>query len=431
MKGSVFKRCSGCGRRVQKSSCGNCQSKTYSWGYRAYVGKDDNGRWKERFQSGFATKRDADRALTDLLASLRDGRFVAPSTTTVADYLLDQWLPATAPPRVAHQTWADRKSNLEQHVIPHVGDIRLQTLSAAHLNRLYDTLLVNGRMDDGGGLSPTSVRRIHAMLRKALGDAQRWGQIEHNPVPSADPPALRIAQAARRRAMTTWTSAELNTFLQLTAGHRLHPAWFFAATTGVRRSELLGLRWSDLDLAAGTARILQTVVDSPDGYVPLVGQKSATSARTLHLDQRTVAMLHRHRRTVDALRTEAEDLWEEHDLVFPREDGRWHNPSSVSQSFDRATARAGVTRIRLHDVRHTHATLLLAAGANPKVVSERLGHSSVAFTLDTYAHVMPGMQADIAERFVDMVFDADAENEIEPDHGAEIDLPERDGGMEL
>lgn len=424
MKGSVFKRCSSCGRRVDGRVCGKCQSKSFSWAYRAYVGKDDTGRWKERFLSGFETKRDADRALTELMTSINTGRFIAPSTTTLSDYLLLVWLPATKPPRVAHQTWADRKRNLEQHVVPHIGQVRLQALSTAHLNRLYDTLLSTGRMDDDGGLSPTSVRRIHAMLRKALGDAQRWGEIEHNPVPAADPPTLRIAQAARRRAMTTWTPAELSTFLTMTAGHRLHPAWFFAATTGVRRSELLGLRWSDLDIAAGTAGILQTVVDSPDGYVPVVGQKSATSARTLHLDQRTIGMLHRHRATVDGLRAHAEELWQEHDLVFPREDGRWHNPSSVSQSFDRAVARAGVPRIRLHDVRHTHATLLLAAGANAKVVSERLGHSSVAFTLDTYAHVMPGMQADIAERFVDLVFDDD-----ELDRGVRRDGP--DDGLQL
>jgi integrase len=383
-----------------------CSSATVNWAFRVKIAKDDRGRWRETFRSGFETKRDADRALTELLASLHQGTYVANNTVSLGDYLTQEWLPATAPPRIKHSTWSDRRLNLELHVVGHLGAVGLQDLSAAHLNRLYADLLVGGRRDGTGGLSATTVRRIHAMLRKALNDAVRWGLIERNPAVLADPPAARIEKAAQRRRMHTWNAEELRRFLQHTEDDELHAAWFIAASTGVRRSELLGLRWSDLDLEAGYLQVRRTVVPGPDGayhYILMEEHKSSASARTIHLDGRTVLVLRSHKAAMDALKPWRE---EDHDLVFPRLDGRWWNPPAITQAFRRAVLAADVPRIRLHDLRHTHATLLLRAGVNPKVVSERLGHSSVAFTLDTYAHVMPGMQPEAAEQFMDAVFAA-------------------------
>ncbi|WP_052665157.1 tyrosine-type recombinase/integrase [Nitriliruptor alkaliphilus] len=404
MKGSVFKRCSGCGRRVEGRRCAKCGATTVNWAFRVKIAKDDRGRWRETFRSGFETKRDADRALTELLASLHQGGYVANNAITLGNYLTEEWLPATAPPRVKHSTWNDRRLNLELHVVAHIGAIRLQDLTSAHLNRLYADLMVDGRRDDTGGLSATTVRRIHAMLRKALNDAVRWGLLERNPAVLADPPAARIEKAAQRRRMQTWNADELRRFLQQTEGDELHTAWFMAASTGIRRSELLGLRWSDLDLEAAHLQVRRTVVPGPDGvydFILMEEQKSSASARTIHLDGRTVAVLRAHKAAMEEVRP-----WrtEDHDLVFPRLDGRWWNPPAITQAFRRAVLVADVPRIRLHDLRHTHATLLLRAGVNPKVVSERLGHSSVAFTLDTYAHVMPGMQPEAAEQFMDAVF---------------------------
>jgi integrase len=259
-----------------------------------------------------------------------------------------------------------------------VGGVELQQLNAAHLNRLYAELLQSGRVRTEGGLSPTSVRRIHAMLRKALKDAIRWGLAERNAAELADPPSTKVIQAARRRSMRTWSEEDLRRFLAHTREHELGPVWLFAASTGVRRSELLGVRWSDIDLRAVIVTIRQTVLNSEDGHRPEEDQKTVASARTIHLDRRTVAMLRAHRAAQAKTRLAAGAGWEDNDLVFTRLNGGWWNPDSVSSAFRRAVKAAGVPVIRLHDVRHTHASLLLKAGVNAKVVSERLGHSSVA-----------------------------------------------------
>ena len=143
MRGSVFKRCSRCGkvRRDDRRTCPQCGSKVVKWAYRAYVGRDEDGRWREQYRRGFERKADAQRALNELLVTLQDGSFVPRSTRTLGEYLTQEWLPETAPPRVRHETWADRKRNLEQHVVARIGHVRLQELSAAHLNRLYAELL--------------------------------------------------------------------------------------------------------------------------------------------------------------------------------------------------------------------------------------------------------------------------------------------------
>ncbi|MFW5934055.1 MAG: site-specific integrase [Actinomycetota bacterium] len=189
----------------------------------------------------------------------------------------------------------------------------------------------------------------------------------------------------------------------------------FPTPTSVTNSD--AEHWGDIDVAAGTLTIRATVVSDADGNYQLVeDQKTAVAARTIHVDQRTLQTLEQHRLALDRIRDSVGAGWRDHGLVFPREDGRWWNPPAISLAFRRAVRKAGVPRIRFHDLRHTHATLLLRAGINPKVVSERLGHSSVAFTLDTYAHVMPGMQPEAAGMLSDLVFtETDISNDTEDD----------------
>lgn len=404
MSGTVYKRCTRCGNRVKERTCGKCDlSGSFTWAFRAYVGKDANGRWVRQLRGGFPTRKDAERALRELLSSVEDGGFVATSTMTLAEFLRDEWLPATAPPRVKYETWSDRKRNLEAHVIPRLGGVALGDLNAAHFNRLYADLLRDGRVHQPGGLSPTSVRRIHGMIRKALNDAVRWGLLNRNVVLLADPPPMRVVKASRRRGMQTWSASELCDFLDSTREHELHILWCLLAASGMRRSEILGLRWSEVDLAAATLTVRQTILATAEGFQPQDDQKSEGSARTIHLASRTIAQLRAHRAAQNQAKLALGAAWQDNNLVFPRTDGSWWNPPAITLAFVRAVKRAGVRRIRLQDVRHTHASLLLAAGINPKVVSERLGHSSVAFTLDTYAHVMPGMQPEAAERFMELV----------------------------
>lgn len=268
MGGTVFKRCTKCGNRVKDRTCSKCNQSSFNWAFRAYVGKAADGRWIRQLRGGYPSKKDAERALRELLTSIENGGYVETSDLTLSTFLREEWLPATAPPRVKYETWKDRRRNLEDHVIARIGNIALQELNAAHINRLYADLLRDGLVHGEGGLSSTTVRRIHSMLRKALNDAARWGRVQRNVVMLADPPPMKAVQAARRRGMRTWTEGELRQFLDATNGHELHDAWMFAASTGVRRSELLGVRWSDLNLNAQTVTIRQTLLDTAEGYRP-------------------------------------------------------------------------------------------------------------------------------------------------------------------
>jgi integrase len=367
VKGSVFKRCSGCGANIRPRKCPACGSTKSMWHYRVRIAKDAQGKWVEERRGGFGSRADAERALAETVSAINGGTYVLRHKQTLRQYLLDEWLVATAPPRVRPDTWQDRRRNLTLHVVPRIGDVPLQELSAPHLNRMYADLLAEGRCDGQGGLSPTTVRRIHSMLRKALNDAARWGLVSRNVCTLADPPPARLAAASRRRSMRTWSAEELRQFLRATEEDAWHALWLVAATTGLRRSELLGLSWPEVDLDAHTLMVRSTVLlDTNGGYQLVHEQKSAVSGRTIHFDARTRAALLEQRRFVDHLRDQVGPPWQDHHLVFPRADGRWQNPQAVSAAFRRAVRRVGVPYVRFHDLRHTHATLLLRAVSTPR-----------------------------------------------------------------
>jgi integrase len=275
-------------------------------------------------------------------------------------------------------------------VLPQLGSVPLRRLDAGMLNGLYAVLLAEGkRSHGGGGLSPRSVRYVHTILHRALRDAVRRGRIARNPADAADPPR---ATATARPATTTWTAQEVRTFLEHTADHRLHAAFVVLATTGMRRGECLGLRWQDVDLAAGRASIVQTVI-TVNHAVQIGSPKTAKGRRTVVLDPGTVGAVREHRQRQLAERLLMGEGFSDHGLVFCRPDGLPLHAERFSRTFDEQSARAGLPRIRLHDLRPTWATLALSAGVHPKVVQERLGHAAVGITLDVYSHVAEGCTA--------------------------------------
>jgi integrase len=221
----------------------------------------------------------------------------------------------------------------------------------------------------------------------------QWGLVVRNVADAASPPSNRAAKAPPPQ---TWSASELRTFLASTAGTRLEPLWQLYATCGLRRGEALGLRWRDVDLDGGTVAIAKARVSTDRGVVE--GQPKSGRGRAVALDAGTVAKLREHRKCQLEERLAWGPAYAAEDYVFTREDGVPYSPDHVTRAFRKAVKRAGLPPIRLHDLRHTWASLALAAGVNPKVVSERLGHATVSFTLDTYSHVMPGLQEDAAAR---------------------------------
>lgn len=355
----------------------------------------ETARRRQVTRSGFARKRDAEAALREALAEVDAVGTVAPSRLTLGVYMVDEWLPAIG--NVVKPTTAAQYRQLAtKHIVPRLGPVAIRELEPAHLDRLYADLLADGRRDGSGGLAPKTVRHVHVVLRKALGDAVRKGRASRNVAELACPP--RPAKPPLR----VWSAGQVRAFLDVAVDHRLAAAWVLCATTGMNRGELLGLRWDDVDLADATVVVARQVTLA-DGQPVASTAKTDNRRRTISLDAGTVAALREHAaRQADEMAA-AGSAWQDSSLVFAREDGSPIHPERLSRQFRTLCRRAHVEHIGLHGVRHTYATLALASGVPVKVVSERLGHASTSITMDIYQHVMPGMDRDAADHVARLI----------------------------
>lgn len=385
-------------KRTKKGADG--KPKTY-WYVVVDIGVDDAGKRRQKWHGSYKTRRDAERASASILRDLDDRTYVEPRNLTLAEYVRSDWLPLMKQ-QVKASTWSSYERNLELHVLPTLGSRQLQGLTPGHLNGLYRQLLENGRRNGpaGSGLSAKTVRYIHTTLSKVLNDAVDQELLQRNPAARAKPPRPPRGTAS----MQFWTPDELRRFLDHARTHRWFPLWRLAAMTGMRRGELMGLRWKDIDFAHARLAIRQTLISI--SYRTEISTPKTHRSRVIDLDAETLGVL----RCLYADRGHpAADA-----LVFDDGDGAPIHPESVRVVFERLHPHAGVPRIRFHDLRHTHATIALRAGVPVKVISERLGHSTPAFTLQQYAHVIPGMQAEAAQQVADLVGDP-TDTTVEPD----------------
>ena len=358
------------------------------------------GKRRREWHSGYRSKREAEAGRIEILGRLQRGEHVAPSKLSVAAYLQDRWLPAKSA-ELAPSTFESYSRNVRIHIAPGVGSASLQGLSADVLTSFYAERLRSGGRK-GKGLSPRTVRYLHAIIHAALKDAVRWGLVVRNVADAATPPSHTAAKAAPPK---TWNAAELRTFLDSVADDRLYPMWLLYATTGLRRGEALAIHWSALDLEAAQLSVREARVTVGYDVVDST-PKSERGRRAVALDPATVAALRAHRKSQVTEKLALGPGYSDEGFVFCREDGQPLHPDDVSKRFTAAVEAIDVPRITLHGLRHTWASLALSAGVSPKVVSERLGHASVAFTLDVYSHVMPGMQEDAASTVASLVLDA-------------------------
>jgi integrase len=348
-------------------------------------------------RGGFATRKQAEAVLEQVRSEHRQVRSLDASVTTWR--YLDEWLTRRALDGLKPSTIDSYRRSLTLYVSQsEIADTPLASLQARHLNDLYARLLTSGRR---GRRSPRTVRLLHTIVRKALKDATRAGLIPTNPADNASPPT---SSAAAPPEMECWSAEQLAEFLDQHRKHHLYPLIHLAAYTGLRRGELAALRWNDVDLDHGVLTVRHSLTwlrpnTADERPWELTAPKTRQGRRRIDLDADTIEVLRRLRGSQGLWKRQVGSGYAPDGFVFASEHGKPYRPDSLTQAFARLVARSGIDPISFHGLRHTHATLLLAQGQPVKVVSERLGHASIQITLNTYAHVMPGQQAEAATAF--------------------------------
>jgi integrase len=319
------------------------------------------------------TRREVAGKLQQLQSTILADGLVEPSKENVAQYLA-RWLRDSVAHTVRPVTLESYTRYVRLHAVPALGNLALAKLSPAHLQQLYSDRL-------SAGLSRRTVQYLHAILHRALEQAVRWQLINRNPADAVDAPR------PARPPIRVLTPAEVEQLVRALDGDPLRLLYYLAVATGCRRGELVALRWQDIDWNR-PALLINRTAEEVGGQVIWTEPKTARSRRAVPLPEPALAALIAHRQTADP----------HCELLFSRPGGLPVSPGHVSQHFAVILKRAGLPRVRLHDLRHTHATMLLAADVHPKVVAERLGHSTITLTLDTYSHVLPTMQDEVTKK---------------------------------
>lgn len=329
-----------------------------------------------------ATKREAEKLLSKTLHDLQTGGFIEPSKATTGEYLT-HWL-ETIETTVRPSSHRRFSEVIRSRVVPAIGSVPLSSLSPLHVQDFYRRCLADR-------LSPSTVALYHNVLHRALDQAVKWQLLIRNPCDAVDAPHEASPE------MTTWTTDQARAFLAVADDHDLRALWLLAVHTGMRRGEILALRWQDVDLDRASLAVRRTLTRGT-GALTFGEPKSKAGRRSLALPAVCVDVLRSHRIRQLERRLQLGGAWQDTDLVFERGDGSLLHPNSLLNAFFRLTAAAGVPRIRFHDLRHTAATLMLANGEHPKIVQERLGHSDISMTLNRYSHVTMDMQRDAVDR---------------------------------
>jgi integrase len=373
---------------------------TWSIRYRAW--DPARGEVRQIMKGGYRTKREAVDALNEVHGQIKEGTYAQPSKDTLKDYLEGTWFPSLD----AAVLGGDLKVSAAQYykdaatvrIIPRLGGVKLQSIDAAMLERFYGDLLQSGRKDGKGGLSRSTVHGCHVTLSRALGDAVRWRLLSRNVAKDANSPV------ADKKEQEVWSAAQVRTFLAAVKDDRLSAMWHLVLSTGLRRGELAGLTWQDVNLEAGvlTVRSNRVVINH---QIHVGTPKSEKSKRRIGLDAGTVQALRDHYARVEiGDKLEAESGWQGEGHLFVDEIGRPIHPNVITRLWKRAAAKAGLPVIKLHSARHSYATAGLEAGVPLKVMSERLGHSTYAITADTYSHVSTAVDQDAADRIAEYLF---------------------------
>lgn len=359
---------------------------------RVFLGRDANGKRRYHNHTLIGTKKDAQKWLTGALRRRDLGEPVEQSTMHFDEYL-DQWLEMVVKTRVRERTYDDYSGIIERHIKPALGKKRLADIGAFDIQKLYSSM-------QSKGLSGKTAKGAHILIKDALRQAVAWEKIRLNPADKVDAPKVT------KREMHAMSPEQARAFLKATEGDRNGPMFAFALTTGTRPEEYFALKWSDLDWQARSVTIRRALVwryKPPRWY--FAEPKTPSSYRTLPLNESIMRKLEERQAQQVKDRALAGDDWEDNGLIFPKADGGPFELATCRLFYQRILMRAELpTNFRVYDLRHTCATILLSQNVHPKIVSERLGHASIAITLQIYSHVLPNMQSEATEQLEKALF---------------------------
>lgn len=353
------------------------------------IGRDARtGKRKQKSQSGFKTKKEAQAALAELVNDVEKGNYHEPEKKRFKDFVLE-YLKKTYINRVKPSSYETTSRIIETHILPFFGDMEINDIDHFSVHEFY-----NKKIEEG--LSSYTIQNIHVRIRMLLRIAKKWKVLKEDIASMLEPPKLI------KKEMNVWTVDQINTFLTFTEHSRYHPVFFLAAYTGMRKGEILGLTWEDVNFAERTISVNKTLYRLKDKFV-LQAPKTTSSYRVIYMDDDILRVLKKQKVNQNIERLKYGGVYKEHNMVFTQETGEFVNPNAASSMFTRFIEQVDLPMIRFHDLRHSHATILLQMKENPKIVSERLGHSTVATTLDIYSHVSKNMKKEVSEQFADMM----------------------------
>ncbi len=373
-----------------------------TWSLVVFLGRDPvSGKKRYKWRTVKGTKKQAESELNKLLREIETGTDLEPGRLTTAEFL-EQWLDASRS-RVGPRTWERYAQLMRLHVAPVLGSIPLGKLRPLHLERLYSKLL-------GKGLGARTVLHVHRVLHSALRQAVRWQLVPRNVAGAVTPPrpVTRDIEAIDPEQAIHLIESVKGTWLEVPV--------VLAVGTGMRRGEVLGLRWKDIDLSSRRARIAQTLQGTQEG-LQFLPPKTHRSKRSVSLPAFVVETLKLHRKAQNERRLLVGESWHDNDLVVDGGNGEPVAPHTLSQTFRTASRRAGLD-LNFHGLRHAHASLMLAGGVHLKVVSERLGHSTIGITADLYSHVTPVLEQQAAATLDRLISGRNAGESISPESSA-------------